>query len=479
MLGAVDAVDAVLDELIARQLADGRTAGIAVVATDTEGVLVEAYRGHADVAAGVPVSAGTVFEAGSISKVATAVLAVQLWQEGRLDLHALVRRYLPWLPAQPYAHVTAHRLLSHTAGFALGSDVSPPSPYMALAAVQPPPVPDAGFHYSDAGFQVMGLVIEAVTGRAYRDVLADGVLGPLGMADSFPAITDEIRPRVAVGYRGCPDDRPFHAGDGLAPAPWLAYPAADGSLACTARDLAVFTRMLAARGRGALTDKGFELLTTPVADAGDDDNVGYAVFLDEVYGYPRLIHGGDMVGYESWLQVDREYGLGVVTLTNGVADSEPVARGLLEALRAVRRGETPVVPPAEVPVLADYPGRYGGHVVDRADSVLRLDGTPLVHVRGDRFARYGDVYALTFGRADDGRVVEICHGPDWWPLEGEATPAMEPTVYCGQYRSYRPFDPTFRIVYRRGEHLTVHPAGRESRLEPTGGPGHLRPCRLP
>ena len=93
MLGAVDAVDAVLDELIARQLADGRTAGIAVVATDTEGVLVEAYRGHADVAAGVPVSAGTVFEAGSISKVATAAVlffGAKLVIEGSLTVGELV-----------------------------------------------------------------------------------------------------------------------------------------------------------------------------------------------------------------------------------------------------------------------------------------------------------------------------------------------------------------------------------------------------
>jgi len=469
-MSGMDHVRELLNELVRRHFADGRTVGLAVAATDADGLLLTGYHGYADVAARRPVDSGTVFQIGSISKVATAILAVQQWEAGRLDPNAPVRRYLAWLPPE-YEPITVHRLLSHTSGLAPGSDVSPSSPYQAISAAFPPPVPSDEFHYGNANFQVLALVVEAVAGRPYRELLAERILRPLAMSGSFPSIDAAARRELAVGYTMSPDDRPPAAGDGLVPAPFFEYTAGDGGLACRLSDLAAFARMFVRGGEGVLGSAGFELLTTPVADTGDGEFACYGVFAGHKYGYPDLNHGGSMVGYESMLCVDRDSGIGVVTLTTGVGDSVPLARGLLGMLRDHRRGLPPQLPePAPAPRLADYAGAYRGAGGERTVHVdgdeLHLDGVPLRHVRGDVFAVAGSPFAPRFGRDGDGTVVELAHGPGHWVTDayaGESGRRHPPEwdAHCGQYRSHNPFEPTFRIFVRNGELLQATPFGRE------------------
>ena len=146
-MSGMDIMGDPLEELLDRHLADGRTVGLAVAAFDADGVVLTAYRGWVDRSARRPVTAGTVFQIGSITKVATAVLAVQQCEAGRLDPHVPVRRYLPWLPAEPYERITCHQPLSHTSGLASGSDASPSSPYQAISAAFPPAATDGEFYY--------------------------------------------------------------------------------------------------------------------------------------------------------------------------------------------------------------------------------------------------------------------------------------------------------------------------------------------
>jgi len=479
----MDEVRELLDELIRRHFSDGRSVGLAVAATDGDGMLLTACHGWADVAARRPVGPGTVFQVGSISKVATAILAVQLWEAGRLDPHAPAQEYLPWLPTEPFARITSHQLLSHTSGLACGSDASPPSPYLAVAAAFPPATAGGTFYYGNANFQIMGMVVEAVAGRPYAGVLADGILTPLGMTGSFPAISAASRQSMAAGYHTSPDDRPFAAGDGLAPAPFFEYTAGDGCLACPVTDLATFARMLVNKGGPVLTPAGFELLTTPVVDTGEGELACYGIFAGEKYGYPDLNHGGTMVGYDSMLCVDRDSGLGVVALATGIANAVPIARGLLGMLRSRHDGRSPTLPaPDPAPRLADYVGTYRGAGSDRTVRVtggrLCLDGTELRHIRGDVFAITGSPFTVRFGR-HDGAVLELSHGPGHWVAggyTGEASRSHPPEwdAYCGQYRAHKPFEPTFRILVRNGELLQAWPSGRESILEPLPEPGTFR-----
>src|SRR5207244_13043124 len=79
--------------------------------------------------------------------------------------------------------------------------------------------PGERFHYSNVGYKALGLVLEAVEGRPYPEVIRTRVLEPLEMLSTEPAITHDIRPRLAVGYYYLPDARLSHPGAQTAQAP--------------------------------------------------------------------------------------------------------------------------------------------------------------------------------------------------------------------------------------------------------------------
>ena len=92
------------------------------------------------------------------------------------------------------------------------------------------------------------------------------------MTASEPAITNALRPRLAVGYASLYDDRPAHPSHPLVPATWLETESGDGSLASTPEDMAVYLRMLLNRGRGAdrlLSEAGFAAMTQRIIAIGE------------------------------------------------------------------------------------------------------------------------------------------------------------------------------------------------------------------
>ncbi|MFC7612797.1 serine hydrolase domain-containing protein [Actinokineospora soli] len=211
-----------------------------------------AHRGH-----GVPVRADTRFAVASVTKLVTATAALQLVERGALGLHAPLVDVLPaeHRPVALTREHTLHHLLSHTSGLTNYHDdddetgasfiacwdriptyhVRKPADMLPLFADLPAhSPPGARFSYGDANYILIGLVIEAVTGRSYHDVVAAEVLAPAGMADAgFDALdTDPVR--LATGYQVA--DGPYET--------WLsnvfsitATGMPDGGMICAAPDL--------------------------------------------------------------------------------------------------------------------------------------------------------------------------------------------------------------------------------------------------
>ena len=168
--------------------------------------------GFADLATQQPVAPETLFEIGSVGKSFTAVAILQLVDEQRIELDAPVERYLPWLvipEAEDSCPVTVSHLLSHTSGIVAGIDSTPEAAFQVWALRELPTfsVPGERFHYSNLGYKLLGLVLEAVEGRSYSEIIRARILEPLGMHATEPAITNEIRARLAVGYEYLHDDR--------------------------------------------------------------------------------------------------------------------------------------------------------------------------------------------------------------------------------------------------------------------------------
>lgn len=165
--------------------------------------------GLADVENEVAVTPATVFRVASISKPITATAALQLVEAGALDLDAPVTRYLSELSAD-YEGVTTRQLLSHQGGvrtYRAGETESArryESVRGALAMFKDDPLaaaPGARFLYSTYGYNLVGAVVEAVSGEPFRAYLERHVFGPAGMAHARDDDARAIIAHRASGYR--------------------------------------------------------------------------------------------------------------------------------------------------------------------------------------------------------------------------------------------------------------------------------------
>ena len=489
-----------IDRYIERRMGEVNMPGMVLAVTDREKLLRVASFGYADLAAGKPIEAGLMFEIGSIGKSFTNVALMQLRDEGRLDLQAPVSRYLPWFEVQSdYGPITAHHLMTHTSGLVSGTDIGPHGLYesWALRDSQTGAPPGGYFRYSNVGYKTLGFLLEEVDGRPYQDAIQARVLDPLGMRNSHPVIGYETRKRAAVGYRRFYDDRPEHKAHGLVPALWTEYGVGDGCQAATAGDMCIYLRMLMNRGSGpagrVMSEESFDLMSQRAIATQQWGGAwyGYGLTSADVEGHVYLGHGGSTTGFVAAMIADLDDGIGVVVLINGIAESYgavPMALHSLGILRAgLRQQELPSPPyatdPASVSNAADYAGSY---VCGDDRMVITAQGERLrLHWRGQDAVLEGrgedsfyvshpelELFLLEFGR-DEGRVVELFHGPDWYVGEGYSRPRSFDypegwESYQGHYRTYNFGLTNFRVVLRKGALLLIYPTGGHEVLTPLG-----------
>ena len=162
-----EAAVAAIDDAVRTEMERARQPGLTLGLTNRDGTLLIRTYGFANLASRQPVTPETLFEIGSIGKTFTAMATLQLVDEGRIDLHAPVARYLPWFAVpQPAGHapITVAHLLSHTSGIVAGIDGTPEAAFQVWSLRDLPTrsAPGERFHYSNVGYKALGLVLEAV-----------------------------------------------------------------------------------------------------------------------------------------------------------------------------------------------------------------------------------------------------------------------------------------------------------------------------
>lgn len=506
MAGLADAFD-LIGEAIEHRLPVTHVPGIALAITDGHEILGVVVRGFADAASGTPVHPETRFQIGSISKGFAGIVAVQESEAGRLDLHQPVTDLLPWLEIpQPFGPITMHHLMTHSSGLHAGTEDAPTGLGAAwqLRETSPTFPPGERFWYSNDAWKVAGIVLEQVTGTPIHDLLQERVFGPLRMSATEGVITDQTRLNLATGYLPLYSDRPPRLDHPLVEANWLVSNTADGSIVSNVIDMSAYARLLLGGGRSpsdgkdrVLSADTFEVLTTPYVDDPDAPGFGYGYgfWVGEQEGVRSIWHSGGMVGFEAYLKVQPERGLGCVILQNGMGNKAALAEYALDVVHAATRGAALVAlphPPAstDVPNGADYAGVFtaeGGRTFEVAveGPSLRYREGPLgVLVERDPLEEINDTFllphpsldrfALRFGRDEAGAVVEAFLGDHWfrgpgWTGSEPAPYPKEWEAYPGLYRNDDPWSPVMVISLRKGV-LTL-----EWPLDNEDGAGELIP----
>ncbi len=320
---------------LAARAADDRFAGTVLV-TRSGDVVFEACHGLANRADAIPIRPETRFGLASITKMFTAVTVASLVERGLMGFGDHVVDLVPETrrPSTLDPAVTVHHLLSHTSGIAdyfeeehenddyadlwrerPVSAMRRPADFLPLfgdlPAYRPP---GERFQYSNAGFVLLGLVVEDIGGQPFIDAVTKAVFEPAAMADSGFLALDEVHPAVATGYLA-----PRQPGG-----PWrtnvYSIPViggADGGAFATAADL---SRFLDAYARGQVVGPALrDVMLTPHAVFDDGADYGYGLILK--HGPAGFGHGGGDPGAEGLVYRFPDLDANVVVLANvnGVA----------------------------------------------------------------------------------------------------------------------------------------------------------------
>ena len=273
---------------------------------------------------------------------------MQFVEEGLIDLDAPVTRYLPDYPERTGTRVTVHQLLNHTSGIVSFTNTPgwPPEagrrdPLGVFSELELLFEPGTRFSYTNSGYFLLGMVLEAATGRSYEDLLRERIFAPLGMSDSGYDWPERILPKRADGYDKRIDGSVVNARYNDMTAPLAA-----GGLYSTVEDLHRWDQAL--YGDRVLSEESKERMFSPGLG-----NYGYGWGITTTDGVLTIRHTGGIEGFNSLITRNPDLGRLIVLLNNtGRAPLVQMAGSIGTILDG--GAPTPPKPPAAARLLQTY-----------------------------------------------------------------------------------------------------------------------------
>jgi CubicO group peptidase (beta-lactamase class C family) len=401
-LGAQTAPDAPFEAIAALAQAKMKEHGVPGLALGIvhNGAVTIRGLGITNVEDSIPVNAHTVFPIASISKTFAVTAIMRLVEQGKIDLRAPVRRYIPEFRVRDEAasrDVTVWHLLTHLGGWE--GQVSGPDrgtetlknfvgSITDLMQVAPP---GAAWSYNNAGFSIAGRVIESVTGLPINRAMRELVFQPLALEHAGTTAGEFIVQRFAAGHSTRDGrttlNRPFTPSVGVAA----------GGVGLCMTDLLAYARFhvgdgTAKSGERVLKRESLELLRTPQArKQSTDDEIGLGWHLRRTGMVRTASHGGTLGGHVLLLEIVPERNFAIAILTNANTGWRVIQEVEREALKTylgatyapnqaiAHRGLVETLPSADPlarqPDLAQYTGTYlrpSNSVVVRAERAQLL-----------------------------------------------------------------------------------------------------------
>ncbi len=326
-----------LPERWSEAMKDLHVAGLAVVVVRGDALIYEGNFGVRDTAKNLPVTSSTVFYIASCTKTYLATAVMMLAEQGRIDLDAPVKKYLPQFrlaDEQPTHAVTVRDLLSHAKGLdstpivfldAFSGEITDQRYYRWLREVNTGDEPK----YTNVHYTLLGRVVDAVTGESWKDFLQDSIFTPAGMVDTTAyaskmyAADDVAIPTMFAGGQWVPatarkTDRTMHAA---------------GGMGTSTRDLSRWLQIHLNGGKigeSQILSSGHvdEMQQIQAAGRGGAPGIpnvkmkgfGLSWFIATYKNRPMLHHGGGYVGTSAIIAMmpDEKLGVAVVSNSTGV-----------------------------------------------------------------------------------------------------------------------------------------------------------------
>jgi D-alanyl-D-alanine carboxypeptidase len=318
------------DALIQQEMEKHQVAGLALtVIKDGQPIKTQCY-GVANLEWNVPVTTDTVFEIGSITKQFTAACILLLVQDGKLSVDDLISQHLKNTPPS-WAKITVRNLLSHTSGipnyttldgFELRNRLTQEQFIKLLGAHPLDFQPGDSWSYCNSGFNLLGYIVENVSGENYWTFLHERILKPAAMIATQNRTPGVVIPKRAAGYEMAnhiPINRDYDVTDLFSA----------GAIVSTLDDMTKWNAAL--DGDKLLNDASKQLWWTPnKLNDGKMKDYGFGWFLNTFEGHKNIGHGGSTSGFSATIQKFPDDHLAIIILTN--ANELDVSSGIAKEI---------------------------------------------------------------------------------------------------------------------------------------------------
>jgi len=305
-----------VDDYVRAQMTEHQIPGVALMVIQSGNSAKTAWYGMADLEQNAPVSTNTVFEIGSITKQFTAAGILLLEQEGKLSVDDKISKFLNDIP-DTWTNITIRHLLTHTCGirnytglngFELTRHLTQRQFIDELRKQPLDFQPGESWKYCNSGFNLLGFIIENVSGTNYWAYMHQRILRPLGMHDTTDRRPSRLIPNRAHGY-----EQTNHM--------WINrdYDLTDvfsaGAIASTVTDLAKWNAALDGDDLLNASSKG-KMWTSAKLNNGKATKYGFGWFIDTGEKHKNIGHGGSTSGFSASIQRFPDDNLAVIILTN-------------------------------------------------------------------------------------------------------------------------------------------------------------------
>lgn len=325
-----------IDDLVRAEMLSNRIPGAALCIIQGGKELRNTCYGFANLELAAPVTSNTVFEIGSVTKQFTAAGILLLQQAGKLSVEDRISLHLPDTPPA-WTNITIRHLLTHTSGiksytgldgFEWRRRLTQEQFIRAISQLPLEFQPGAAWKYSNTGYNLLGYIIENVSGSSYWQFLRTQIFDPTGMISTTDRNPASIIPNRAAGYEQTNHqhiNRDYDITDVFAA----------GAMVTTTTDLAKWSAAL--ESTYLLSSDSKKLMWTPqTLSDGKPTKYGLGWHIDSADGRTVIGHGGSTSGFSATIQRFPSEKLTVILLTN---TDEAVATRLARKLADLHLGK--------------------------------------------------------------------------------------------------------------------------------------------